>query len=191
MMTTAEGNAGAYQRIGVRVEVWPVAADDASIWLLSGEDAWRSETIRRDTEPHRTAEDILAENHAYTPEMADALGLPTWRPVQLLHSPSWRMDGDSVILTYVAVIGTSSLVRDEWPNATPIGKVVLDAVGKPLPHEATEAPIPRYIDVLAHSVRHIRFLMDTDAQARDAITHAWRTHLEHFEPTLSGMYERG
>lgn len=187
--------AGMYERLGVQVEVWPVAADRIGIWLVSGTDAWRSEDIRQDTEPHRAVEDVLAENKAFTPEMAAALRevdrFPGGSVVRLVHSPSWRVDGESVVLTYLAIIECSSLVRHEWPEAIPVSTEALDAVGKPVVHEPTGPPTPRHIDVLAHGLRHLRFLLETDSQSRGAMDATWRAHLAEYEPSLSGMYEHG
>ena len=93
------------------------------------------------------------------------------------------------MLTYVAIVEYAELVRDEWPDAAPVKTEVLEVVGKPLPHGPTEVPTPRYIDVLAHGLRHLRFLLDTDSESRSAIDNTWRSHLTTFEPALSGMYE--
>lgn len=164
-----------FDHLTVRAEVWPVAADEVGIWLLSGDDAWRSSFISTDGEPHSAVERLLDEGHA-SPE--------------LMHSTSWRMDGGSVILTYVAIVDCASPVRESWPEARPISAEVLAAVGKPLPTPPTGLPMPRYIDVLAHAIRHIRFLMDTDTEARSAMDERWQTYLKELSPTLTGMYER-
>ncbi|MEU9832737.1 hypothetical protein AB0D67_14535 [Streptosporangium sp. NPDC048047] len=167
-------------RAGVRVEVWPVTADSVGLWLISGADAWRSGPIAQDSDPHTTVETLLADHSA----SAD---------VTLLHSTSWRAEDGDVILTYVAVVGCSDLAREQWPDAAPINPALPDAVGKPIPVEATEAPIPRYIDVLMHGLRHLRFLLHTDSAARSALCDRWKAHLQAFVPALAGMYdhERG
>jgi hypothetical protein len=159
------------------VEVWPIAADQMGLWLLSGTDAWRP-TLPVDaaSEPHAEIELELAGHRAHA---------------DLLHSTSWRVDGPRVILTYVAVVGCPGLVRETWPDATPISVVLPDAVGHPPTHAATDPPAPRYIDVLLHSIRHLRLLVDLDATARATILGSalWREHLARFEPALAGMYQ--
>ncbi|MBN6057208.1 hypothetical protein JYK22_35115, partial [Nonomuraea sp. RK-328] len=164
----------------VIVEVWPVAADDVGLWLISGADAWRSEAIRQDSDPHSAVENVLERNGAL-------------EGVKLLHSTSWRADQTSVILTYVAVIGCKAFVRDRWKEAAPINPALPDAVGKPNEVHAAEAPIPRYIDVLMHGLRHLQFLLQTDSSARSALCGKWPEHLAVFRPALAGMYdfERG
>ncbi len=160
--------------MGVVVEVWPVAADKLGIWLVSGADAWRSPRVPSDSEPHFEVETLLLE-HA----MPDAT---------LLHSTSWRPDGPTVVLTYVAVIPVAEPVRVRWAAALPVSEQLLPAVGNPPPHGAAEIPVPRYIDVLHHGLRHMRFLLDTDASAREALTGHWAEHLEQLTPVLAGMY---
>lgn len=162
------------------VEVWPLAADQVGIWLLSGDDAWRgSLPVMADSEPHFEVEQILAEHQV-------------GHDVALLHSTSWRVDGPRVILTYVAVVqagGIEALVRDRWTDALPVSLDLADAVGRPNAHAPSAAPAPRYIDVLLHGVRHLRFLLDTDASNRAALDAHWRQHLEGLKPALAGMYD--
>lgn len=159
----------------VRVELWPLAADGLGIWLLS-DDAWRSGNVASDSEPHAEAGWLIDEH------LAGA------QPV-LTHSTSWRVDGQAVILTYVAIFPfAGDFVCDTWPDAMPIAPRMLEVVGRPPTHGAAEPPAPRYIDVLMHSIRHLRFLAGTDETARQAMSSAWRTSLAAWEPALSGMY---
>ncbi|MEU0570870.1 hypothetical protein ABZ297_36500 [Nonomuraea sp. NPDC005983] len=164
------------ERTEVIVEVWPVSADEVGLWLISGNDAWRSEAVRQDSDPHTTVTDLLEANNASA-------------GVKLLHSTSWRAEETAVVLTYVAVIGCKAFVRDKWPNAAPISPALPDAVGKPIEVTATEAPIPRYIDVLMHGLRHLQFLLQTDSAARSALCGKWPDHLALFRPALAGMYD--
>lgn len=162
------------ETMNVVVEVWPLAADEAGIWLLD-RDAWRSAPIPADSEPHFEVELTMAEHGLHD--------------VALLHSTSWRPDGPSVVLTYVAAVHVAGPVRAEWSAAEPVPADLLPVVGNPLPHGAAEAPVPRYIDVLHHAIRHLCFLADTDAAARQALVGYWPTYLEHLAPALAGMYE--
>ncbi len=160
----------------VRVEVWPLAADDLGIWLISGGDAWRSGNIPSDTEPHAEAELLIAGH------LGD-------QAPELLHSTSWRTDGQAVILTYAATFEpVGEFVRDTWPDSAPISPAMAELVGRPITHGAAEPPTPRYVDVLLHAIRHLRFLKDTDESARQAMTPTWRKHLASWEPALSGLY---
>jgi hypothetical protein len=161
--------------MGVRVELWVVAADQAGIWLLNGDDAWRSDRISADEDVHAEVE-LLAYGHA--PDLA----------LSVIHSTSWRQDGPGIVLTYVAIGQAGEFVQDRWPHALPITTQLLELVGRPYPHDAAQAPVPRHLDVLVHSVRHLRFLRDTDAPTRDAMSADWRQHLEAFEPALAGLY---
>ena len=163
------------ETLNVVVECWPVAADEHGIWLVSGSDAWRSPPIPASSEPHFEVELLIAANDQPQPA--------------LVHSSSWRPDGPHVVLTYVAVFETVGLVLDRWPGALPVSADLLPAVGKPYQHGAAEVPVPRYIDVLHHALRHLTFLTQTDATARAALTGYWAEHLAQLQPALSGMYE--
>ena len=157
------------------VEVWPVAADEHAICLVSGGDAWRSPSIPSDSEPHWEAEFLIAGHEQVQPV--------------LLHSTSWRAEGPTVVLTYVAVFACEGLVLDRWSQALPISTDLLPTVGKPYRHGAAEVPIPRYVDVLLHALRHCRLLRDTDAVAKEVLSGHWAAHLDALEPALSGMYQ--
>ncbi|MGH3985711.1 MAG: hypothetical protein ACRDTZ_00130 [Pseudonocardiaceae bacterium] len=160
--------------MNVVVEIWAVAADEHGIWLVSGRDAWRSAPIPSDSEPHFEVETIL-------------LGHDLPSPV-LLHSTSWRPDGPHIVLTYVAVIPVTDLVRGRWPTALPVSADLLPVVGPPPAHGAAEVPVPRYVDVLHHGLRHLTLLRATDTTAREALGGHWATHLDRLEPALAGMY---
>ncbi|MFC0533959.1 hypothetical protein [Phytohabitans kaempferiae] len=164
----------------VWVEVWPVAADQVGVWLLSGDDALRSSLpVAADSEPHFEVEALLAA--------ADMRN-----DTVLLHSTSWRPDGPRVVLTYVAVVQGGSLerlVRDRWTTALPVSLELADAVGRPPEHRPDAPPVPRYVDVLLHAVRHLRFLLDTDASNRAALDANWARHLGALTPALAGMYD--
>lgn len=164
--------------MSVVAEVWPVAADEAGIWLLSGTGAWYPhDVVMSDSLPHFEVELVLHEH-----------GIKA-RPA-VMHSTSWRVDGMSLMVVYLAVIKPASFVREEWPDALPITIDLADAVGKPPTHAANEPPTPRHVDVLMHGLRHLRFLMDNDATIAAAMSDAWQRHLEPFTPVLATMYDQ-
>lgn len=158
----------------VRVEVWPVAADEIGLWLISGQDAWQSDNVFADGDLHYEVEFLLAEHEITTPAA--------------LHSTSWRPDGTAVVLTYMAVIRTPGYVRDRWPAAAPLTPALADAVGRPPTHAATEAPVPRHVDVLLHGLRHLKYLYEHDATNAAAMGDPWARHLAPFESALAGLY---
>ena len=160
----------------ITVEAWPVAADVTGLWLISGDDAWRYGAVMADSDVHFEVEMLLAENGIGVIDRA------------ALHSTSWRPDGPSVVLTYMAVIEPAGLVLDRWPDALPITAELADAAGKPPTHAATEAPLPRFRDVMLHGLRHLKYLYDHDATNAAAMGDLWRQHLEPFAPALAGMY---
>lgn len=162
--------------MNVMVEVWPTAADEVGLWLISGDDAWRTGPVLADGDVHYEVETLLWEH-----------GIGRWGNV--LHSTSWRPDGPHVVLTYMAVIKhPGRYVRDTWPGAAPVTPELAEAVGKPPTHAADEPPVPRYVDVLLHGLRHLAYLMEHDRTAADAMGDLWRQHLAPFRPALAGMY---
>lgn len=163
----------------VRVEIWPVAADEFGLWLVSGADAWRPALpLMADGDPHAEVQLGLAEHSAE-------------QDLILLHSTSWHVDGPTVILSYVAALRVDGLVRDRWPTARPLSRDLAEAVGPPPTHGPIDPPTPRYIDVLMHAVRSLRFLIAVDATAAAALDHEeFRRHLDMLEPALAGMYAR-
>lgn len=160
----------------VQVEVWPVAADRIGLWLISGSDAWRSDAVMADGDVHFEVEMLLHE-HGISDADAPAL-----------HSTSWRPDGPAIVLTYMAVVNPGGAVRERWPHALPITAELAEAVGKPPTHAANEAPVPRYVDVALHGLRHLAYLREHDATNAAAMGDLWRQHLAPFESALAGMY---
>jgi hypothetical protein len=65
----------------LHAEVWPVAADETGLWLLSGDGPRPSLPVMDDSEPHDYAEMELMQ-----------AGM--WGSTKLLHSTSWRVDHD-------------------------------------------------------------------------------------------------
>lgn len=162
--------------MNVQVELWPVAADDAGVWLLSGKAPLLSAPIPQDSDPHYEVEWLLGRLW------------PLSGGVSLVHSTSWRPDGPHVVLTYVAVIDTPAPVLSDWSGAAPISALLLESVGPMPTNAAHDAPRPRHIDVLVHAVRHLRFLQEFDATAADALPPAWDAHLAKLRPSLAGLY---
>lgn len=139
-----------------RVEVWPIAADVAGFWLLGGKrGAW---------DPGVPTEARLSTHEAVV-EVVEAFGAAD--VTKALHSTSWRPDTQPAVdvFTYIACVDAGQAVIDRWPAARPIGRVLLESVGKPYHHDPTEPPLPRFIDVAAHAIRHIRLLTNPHCDA--------------------------
>ncbi len=94
---------------------------------------------------------------------------------RVLHSTSWRHDGDHVVLTYVAAVDSPSALN---PNLTsePVARVDLargDATAAPASIETSQ--------VLEHALRHLAWLVVDDAAVADALAD-WRAALEPYLP---------
>lgn len=164
------------EKMGARVEVWPVAADEVGIWQVAGVQPWLSDPIRQDSDPHFEVEELLFAK-------AGILG------PALIHSTSWRSSGPNVILTYVVVVDVDGPVLGAWPDAKPISREVL--VGHPPSgHGAAEPPAPHRLAVLGHAVRHVAFLRQFDTTAAAALPAAWDAPLDALRPALAGWYRR-
>lgn len=161
-----------------RTEIWPIAVDKIGVWLLAA-DAWRTgEPIQADSDAHA---DVLLELARHGLALGDLLEI---------HSTSWRHDGPSILLTYYAAVDCDGPVLEHWPHAQPIALDAAQAVGRAPSHGGLEAPAPRDVDVLLHALRHLRWRLDTDADA--IATYAdrplWRQHLATLAPALAEMY---
>lgn len=169
------------ENMAAEVEVWPVAADETGLWLLSGGNAWRPWTpIPADSDPHGEVELTLARFGAL-----DA--------TRTFHSTSWRPAPPRLVLTYIAVVeaGDAALLR--WPDALPITRRLLEDVGKPYHQGPLEPPLPRFVDCLTHGIRHLRLLTDPDGDCYDeavasALGERWWPHLAGLRPALAGLY---
>jgi hypothetical protein len=163
----------------VWVEVWPIAADQAGIWLVSGADAWRPRLpVMADSEPWAEARLELSDHGTALDDLL------------LLHQTSSRVDGPRFVTTHVAVLDVyGEPVRARWPEAQPVSLALAEAVGKPPTHGPTEPPSPRYVDVLYHGLRHYRLLMDLDAAASAPMPTLLRQHLTGLSPALYAMYD--
>jgi len=157
-------------------EAWPVAADEAGIWLVSGDRAWRTMPVPSDSGPHFEIELEL---------FAHGIGRDT---VTMMHSTSWRADGPLLIVTYMVVLRADDYVRSMWRDARPVTVAAADTVGPARPHAAADAPEPSEWHVLMHGLRHLNFLITTDATTRRALGGWWRRHLAALEPALAVMY---
>lgn len=158
-------------------EVWPVAADKQGLWLLSGDGPWQATLpVQADGDVHAEIE-LLVQMHGL--DLSD---------VPLLHSTSWRPNGTSIVLTYLAVVRRPGPVLENWIDAKPVSPHLLAFTGNPPPHGAAEAPIPRESDVLYHALRHAAFLRDTDTETAAVFDEHWLRHLEKLRPALAGMY---
>lgn len=165
-----------YLPMAVTVEVWPVAADAAGIWLLSGEEGpWPSLPVSSASGPHAAAQLELIQRGA----LGDTLAL---------HSTSWRPNGPVITLTYVAVLSCGGPIPSRWPDARPVSVETAAEVGSEPAHEPTEPPMVRLWGVLLHSLRHLAFLLETDAAVASALDEHWRAHLATLQPAIAVMY---
>jgi hypothetical protein len=164
--------------MGIIDEAWPLAADEAGIWLLSGGDALRWGPVMADGDVHYEVETLL---RGFGVNLAD---------VAVIHSTSWRPDGPAIVLTYLAVVKVTGYVLETWPDAAPITAALPAAVGKAPPHGAADVPVPRLVDVLLHGLRHLKFLAgpEGDAETAAALDGNWLMHLAQLKPALAEMF---
>lgn len=161
----------------VRVEIYPLAADEGGLWSLGGLRTVTPElVVMADSEPHAEVELAMAR-----------FGLTT-DDVVALHSTSWRAEGTSVVLTYMAVVNLDRPARERFPQALPVTLEASGKAGKPIPHHPAEAPTPRYIDVLLHGIRHLHWLIEHDAPFAAVLNDHWRRALAPLKDLLAGLY---
>ena len=171
----------------VIAEVWPLAADDAGIWLISGGEQWQSDIIMADSDMHWEAEQQLWWHGVDRGSVVALHSTSTTSPG--VRWTSWRPHGTSIVHTYMSVIRPAGLVLGAWPQALPLTIDLAEAVGRPAPHGAAEVPLPREIDVAFHGLSHIKWLIEHNAGIRAALIRTpWPRHLVPFEEQLATMF---
>jgi hypothetical protein len=130
------------ENMTVTVEVWPLAADEAAIWLLSDGDAWRFGPVKAASDVHFEVEWLLFQ-HGIDPEDAGLfIPMPAGTPAaDVIHSTSWRPDIGAIVLSYMAVVNAGDYVREKWPAATPVTSALPGAVGNPAARRG-QVPVP-------------------------------------------------
>lgn len=179
------------ENMTVTVEVWPLAADETGIWLLSDGDAWRHGPVKAASDVHYEVERLLFRHGIDPHDVAAFIALPAGTPAAgVIHSTSWRPHGPSIVLTYMAVVKAGGYVLEAWPHAAPVTPALPAAIGKAPPHGAAEVPVPRVADVLLHGLRHLRFLAtdEGDAETAAALDENWLRHLAPLRPALAMMF---
>ena len=174
----------------VTVKTWPLAADELGIWLVSDGDAWRYGPVEAASDVHYEVE-LLLFQHDIDPDDAVFISLPAETPrAEVIHSTSWRPDGPTIVLTYMAVVKAGGYVRERWPHAVPVTAALPEAIGKAPPHGAAAVPVPRVADVLLHGIRHLKFLTGPagDAETAAALDANWLQHLAPLQPALATMF---
>ncbi len=116
--------------------------------------------------------EVSADEHpveAVTRIIGDVVGPPI-----LVHSTSWRRDGNAVVLSFIAIIGADLVGEME---SQPIGRADL-ARGT-----ATAAPTAiASASVIEHGLRHMAWLAKEDAIVAAELSDGWRDVLATYTP---------
>lgn len=169
------------------VEVWPVAADESGLWLLSDGSLLAPTPVGADGDPFADV-GLVLDQIGYPARGLDDADRPG---VLTVHSTSWRMSGPAVILTFIAALepmNRVTYVADMDVVSHPVALRLFDRVGRPATHGPGRAPQVRDIDVLMHGLRHFAFLVQHDATEAEALGPVWAQWLAQWQPTLAGMY---
>jgi len=96
-------------------EVWPVTVDEIGLWLVSGEDALRSDgPVMSDTGPRgQVRTELLPRLDVPAADLPRVL-------LALASTTDTRVEERGLIITFVAFLRSDGPVRDRWPNARPI-----------------------------------------------------------------------
>jgi hypothetical protein len=194
------------EHAGYEVEVYPFAAHDPGLRVLTGGHPWNTgRLVDAASYPHGEVLLRLAEN---------GLDGEDETQVPVIHSSSWRPHHlyPRIILVYFVVVDAGPDIIDRWPDSAPIPRDLLERHGRPVdydPHGAAEEPLSREWDVMAHAVRHARLLTNLRGEAYDMIAHRafrrlagppqesrgpdehvswWDVHLEGLAGAVSGLY---
>ena len=96
-------------------EVWPVTGNEIGLWLVSGEDALRSDgPVMSDTGPRgQVRTELLPRLDVPAADLPRVL-------LALASTTDTRVEERGLIITFVAFLRSDGPVRDRWPNARPI-----------------------------------------------------------------------
>lgn len=169
------------QLMHVTGEIWPVAADEHGIWLVSGRRPWTTRPFFDDTSFNAEFDGALAEHGAAWPARVGP------------HGTSCRIDGAFLVTVAVVAFGGAGSVRATWPQAKPIPLEIMAEVGKPPTHPANRVPDEvRQWDALVQALRHLAFQLTPygDAELADKLDGWWRPHLANWAPVLFRLYDR-
>jgi hypothetical protein len=141
----------------VWTEVWPVTVDEFGLWLVSGEDALRSDgPVMSDTGPRgQVRTELLPRLDVPAADLPRVL-------LALASTADTRIEERGLIITFVAFLRSDGPVRDRWPNARPI---------------TADSPA-----LLLDTLRQVRDLgdaeLDQDGIERPVVLdESWRPHL--------------
>jgi len=95
---------------------------------------------------------------------------------EIIHSTSWRQDGEKVVLTFLAVIRP--------PEEMPKGWSVMPVARSELAHSGAKTPPPEIPSgaVLTHALQHLSWLYETDLTVRENLSTGWEGILASFRP---------
>lgn len=95
---------------------------------------------------------------------------------EIIHSTSWRQDGEKVVLTFLAVIRP--------PEEMPKGCRAMPVARSELAHSGAKTPPPEIPSgaVLTHALQHLSWLYETDSAVRETLSSDWSKILESFQP---------
>jgi hypothetical protein len=150
----------------VTAEVWAVAADEAGLWLVSPGGPWASLPIVRGDGPHDAAIRELQTRGLY-------------RRGMLVHQSSSRTDGPAQVTTWMALVPGREPVPARFPDARPVSPVLAEIAGPPPTHAPDELPVFALWHVLAHGLRELWRLGQTNATLRRAMDEQSPSLREH------------
>lgn len=173
------------------IEVFPVAATDQGVWLLSGSEPWVDDAgVASDSNPWWDFEALLRA-HGIRPSPADLQAENLQVTAVLSHQTSNRWDRtgrvSGQVNTFMSVLPDDVLL----PGSRPVSLQAVQLMGRPLTHASTDLPVViTGADVLLHGLRHLWHLVMFDATARADMPPKLARHLEVLRPALAGLYEQ-
>jgi hypothetical protein len=167
------------------VEVYPVAATEQGIWLLSGGSPWiDTDAVPADSTPWWAMERLLRDRGVRPSDRDDSFAISQVTAV-VNHQTSCRYTNVGQVDTFITVLADGELL----PGARPISLPAVELMGRPVPHRSTDLPdVISAADVLLHGLRHLRHLYLFDSTARRDMPALLAKHLMVLQPALAGLY---
>lgn len=172
-MAQASGVPG---RSVARAEIFPVTCHDGAILALAQQHTAPVPGWCRELPAHLHPTQVVVD------ALARDLGVVFDQARTVVHSTSWRYEGERLVLSYLAALPALSVA--------PPGYVLqpVDSGANRLTRTGEPAAIP-VLDVLSHGLRHLAMLRVSDRPISEVLDSCWHDLLTGWDPLPAGLLE--
>lgn len=162
----------------IRCEILPVTCTEGKIVALAPHPAGTAPTPgwHHELPPHQHPTEVVVD--ALEADLGAAFDPAT----AVVHSTSWRYEGERLVLSYLAALPPLACAPPGFVFV-PVGCAVGGSV-----RSSDPAAIP-VMDVLTHGLRHLAMLRVSDPAIGEALSGRWHDLLVHWDPLPAGLID--